>query len=87
MGTAIIFLGICVWLKAPIEHTNRPFTLEERKLFRKRSLQLYLGWSVVGIILWMGRKETLSAGFACVFVIIAAYMLLERGEKDEEKSA
>jgi len=87
LGTAIIFLGMCVWVKAPIEHTNRPFTSEERKLFRKRSLQLYLGWSVVGMILWMGRKETLSAGFACVFVIIAAYMLLERGEKDEEKSA
>lgn len=85
LGTAIIFLGICVWLKAPIEHTNRPFTLEERKLFRKRSLQLYLGWSVVGMILWIMKLEYLSAGFACVFVIIAAYMLIERGGRRMKK--
>lgn len=87
LGTAVIFLGICIWGKVPIEHVNRPFTSEERMLFRKRSLQLYLGWSVVGMILWIMKLEYLSAGFACVFVIIAAYMLIERGEKDEEKSA
>lgn len=86
LGTAIIFLGICIWVKAPIEHTNRPFTSEERKLFRKRSIQLFLIWSIVGIILWVGQLEHLSAGFTCVFVIIASYMLVEReGEKDEEK--
>lgn len=87
LGTAIIFLGICILVKAPIENTNRPFTLEERKLFRKRSMQLFLIWSIVGIVLWIEELEHLSAGFACVFVIIAIYMLVERGEKDEEKSA
>lgn len=87
LAIAIIFLGICVGIKAPIEHVNRPFTSEERKLFRQRSMQLYLGWSVVGSLLWIRRLESLSAGFACVFVIIAVYMLLERGEKDEEKTA
>lgn len=61
LGAAIIFLGICIWAKAPIEHTNRPFTSEERKLFRKRSIQLFLIWSAVGIILWIGRLEHLSA--------------------------
>lgn len=86
LGAAIIFLGTCILVKAPIEHTNRPFTTEERKLFRKRSIQLFLFWSTIGIILWIGQLEHLSAGFACVFVIIATYMLAERGEKDEEKS-
>lgn len=81
LGTAILFLGICIWVKAPIEHANRPFTSEERKLFRKRSLQLYLGWSAVGIILWVGQLEHISAGFVCVFVIVATYMLIERSEK------
>lgn len=87
LSTAIIFLGICVWAKAPIEHTNRPFTSEERIRFRKRSIQLFLAWSIIGIILWVGRLERLSTGFACVFVIIAGYMLAERGEKDEEENA
>ena len=87
LGAAILFLGICIWLKAPIEHTNRPFTTEERKLFRKRSIQLFLIWSIVGIILWIGQLEYLSAGITCVFVIITIYMLVERGEKDEEENA
>lgn len=84
---AIIFLGICIWIKAPIEHTNRPFTSEERKLFRKKSIQLFLAWSTIGIILWVVRLEHLSSGVACAFVIIAGYMLAERGEKDEEENA
>lgn len=87
LSMAIIFLGICIWIKAPIEHINRPFTSEERKLFRKRSIQLFLAWSIVGIILWVGKLEHLSVGVACVFAIIAGYMLAERGEKDEEENA
>lgn len=84
---AIFFLGICIWVMAPIEHTNRPFTTEERKLFRKRSIQLFLIWSIVGIILWIEQLERLSVGFICVFWIVSIYMLVGRREKDEEENA
>lgn len=57
LSMAIIFLGICIGIKAPIEHINRPFTSEERKLFRKRSIQIFLAWSTIGIILWVGKLE------------------------------
>lgn len=87
LTVAIVFLGICIFVKAPVEHTNRPFTTEERKLFRKRSIQLYLVWSVAGIMLWIERLERLSAGFTCVFLIVAIYMMIEKEEKDAEEIA
>lgn len=87
LTAAISLLGMCIWVKAPIEHTNRPFTTEERKLFRKRSIQLFLMWSIVGIILWIEQLERLSVGFICVFWIISIYMLVGRREKDEEENA
>ncbi len=81
LAGAIIFLGMCIFGKAPIEHTNRPFTAKERKLFRKRSIQLFLIWSVVGMILWIRQLEYLSAGLVCVFFIISIYMLIEGGRE------
>lgn len=84
---AMVFLGICILIKAPIEHTNRPFTAEEKKLFRKRSIQLFLLWSVIGIILWIWQMEDLFVGLICVFLIISIYMLVERGKKYEEENA
>lgn len=86
-GAATVFLGICILAKAPIEHTNRPFTSEERDLFRKRSIQLFLAWSFMGIVLLAGQMDHLSAGLTCVFVIIAIYILAERGKKNEEENA
>lgn len=84
---AVILLGNCILTKAPIEHTNRPFTAEERKLFRKRSIQLFLLWSVVGFVLWIWQMEDIFVGLICVFLIISIYMLIERGEKHEEENA
>lgn len=84
---AVILLGNCILTKAPIEHTNRPFTAEERKLFRKRSIQLFLLWSVVGFVLWIWQLEDLFIGLICVFLIVSIYMLIERREKHEEKNA
>ena len=84
---AVILLGICILLKAPIEHTNRPFTVEERKRFRKRSIQLFLLWSVIGIISWIWPIEDLFVGLICVFLITSIYMLVERGRKYEEENA
>lgn len=81
-------LGTCIYIKAPIEHTNRPFTAEEKVLFRKRSIQLYLGWSIAAFASWIGRLKHVSVGFACVFLIIAIYMVVERrNEKGEKESA
>ena len=84
---SLIFLGMCIFVKAPIEHRNRPFTTEERRLFRKRSFQLYLMWSFVGIIIWWFRLERLSVCFIGVFLIISIYMMVERREEDEKESA
>lgn len=84
---AVIFLGICIFAKAPIEHENRPFTVEERVQFRKRSIQLYFGWSAIGTILCVKQIESLSVGFICVFAIIAIYMLVGRRGKHEEENA
>lgn len=84
---AVILLGICILTKAPIEHTNRPFTAEERKLFRTRSIQLFLFWFVVGFVSWIWQMEDIFVGLICVFLIISIYMLIERGEKHEEENA
>ncbi len=81
---ALAVLGICILKMAPIEHGNRPFTPDERRLFRKRAIQLYVFWSVVGIILWVERITTLSAGFISVFIIISIYMVIG-GRKIHEK--
>ena len=84
---AMILLGICIFVKAPIEHKNRPFTTDERALFRKRSIQLYLVWSFAGTIAWLCSVNRLLVCFISVFLIIFIYMLIERGENDEKESA
>ena len=48
-------LGICIFRLAPVEHENRLLTQEEKKIFRKRSIQLYVFWSVIGIVLWQAQ--------------------------------
>lgn len=84
LASAMVILGVCICAKAPIEHENRPFTDSESRRFRKRSLQLFLIWSAVGMMSWIGRIERLSVGIACAFFIIAGYMLI-KGKKSDEK--
>lgn len=83
---AAALLGICVFLKAPIEHINRPFTEEERKLFRKRSIQVYIIWLMAGTILWMAQMEHLAVCFIGVFFIVSIFMIIERRNEHEEES-
>ncbi len=78
LAAALAVLGACVLVKAPIEHSNRPFAEWERKHFRKRSMQMYLLWSGIGVILWALRAERLSAGLTSVFIIISVYMIVGR---------
>nr|WP_318686391.1 accessory gene regulator B family protein [uncultured Acetatifactor sp.] len=87
LAGASIFLGVCIFVMAPIENENRPFAEEERSRFRIRSIWLYLIWVAVGTILHANQAIHLSAGFTCVFVIISIYMLMEGRGKIEEKSA
>ena len=83
----MLLLGISILIKAPIEHENRPFTADERRLFRKRSIQLYLMWSFVGMILLLLGLEHLSVCFASVFLMICFYMVMERRKENEKESA
>lgn len=83
----VILLGICIFVKAPIDHRNRPFTTDERTLFRKRSLKLYLLWSFAGTIAWLCSANRLLVCFISTFLIVATYMLMEGRESDEKESA
>ncbi len=87
LAAALTILGICILKKAPIEHSNRPFSEGEKRRFRKRSIQLYLLWSVIGIILCVLRAERLSAGLTSVFIIISVYMIVGRRSEYEEEIA
>lgn len=87
LAAVLLMLGICILVKAPIEHDNRPFEEKERKHFRKRSIQIYLLWSVVGIVLCALRAERLSAGLTSVFIIILVYMMKGRRGRHEKEIA
>ena len=45
---AAVLLWLCIFKMAPLEHENRPFTYEEKLRFRKRSMQIYSFWTVIG---------------------------------------
>lgn len=72
-------LGGCIWKKAPIENENRPITSEERRIFRKRSIQVYCFWTSVGIILWMADQRKLIATLISTFIAISILMFCKEG--------
>ena len=75
----ILSLGWYIWKWAPIENENRPITLEERKLFRKRSIELYYFLTIVGIILWMAGQIKLTATLISTFIVVSILMFYKEG--------
>jgi len=71
--TAVI-LGWHIIKMAPIEHKNRILIEDERRIFRRRSIQIYIFWLVVGIILWMVRLVQMETSLISAFIAITILM-------------
>ena len=79
---AAVLLWLCIFKMAPLEHENRPFTDKEKLRFRKRSIQIYGFWIVIGIVLWMTHLIQMEASLISTFIAVAILMI---GEKSHEK--
>ena len=77
-------LGICIFRLAPVEHENRLLTPKEKKIFRKRSIQLYIFWSVIGIILWQAHLIRMEASLISTFIAVSILMI--GGDHHEKRS-
>ena len=74
--TAVI-LGWHIIKMAPIEHKNR----------RRRSIQIYIFWLVVGIILWMVRLVQMETSLISAFIAITILMRIGGISNYEKRSA
>ncbi len=79
---AAVLLWLCIFKMAPLEHENRPFTDKEKLRFRKRSIQIYGFWIVIGIVLWMTHLIQMEASLISTFIAVAILMI---GGKSHEK--
>lgn len=79
------WLAWCIWKRAPIEHSNRPLNLAEKKHFRKRAIQVYCFWVGIGIILWGFGSRQLVANLISTFIAISILMFLNEGGKNNGK--
>jgi len=61
---------------APVEHENRPLMQEEKRLFRKRSIQIYAFWGVTGILLWRVHLMGMTAILISTFIAAAILMMI-----------
>ena len=72
---------------APIEHKNRILIEDERRIFRRRSIQIYIFWLVVGIILWMVRLVQMETSLISAFIAITILMRIGGISNYEKRSA
>lgn len=84
--TAVI-LGWHIIKMAPIEHKNRILIEDERRIFRRRSIQIYIFWLVVGIILWMVRLVQMETSLISAFIAITILMRIGGISNYEKRSA
>lgn len=84
LPASLFFLGLCIWKRAPVENPNRPMTADEKKIFKKRSFQIYSLWTVSGIILWAAHQEHLTASFISAFIAVSILMILKEGGNRNE---
>ena len=68
--TASVYAIYSVWRYAPIDHPNNPFTADERKRNRRKSL-IYLGILSGGLMLLLAARQTHLA-FCLVLGLIQA---------------
>lgn len=82
--TALIQLFcICKW--APMEHRNRPATVEEKSRFRKKSIWIFIFWTIAGIGLWHQQQYKFVTSVINGFLLVSIYMLVKKGEDHCEK--
>ena len=84
--TAVI-LGWHIIKMAPIEHKNLILIEDERRIFRRRSIQIYIFWLVVGIILWMVRLVQMETSLISAFIAITILMRIGGISNYEKRSA
>lgn len=84
--TAAVFLGAYILKTSPIEHVNRPLSADEKYRFKRRGVQVYTFWFMMGILFWYLQKKTFLAGILSAFIMVLIYMFIkEGGESREEK--
>ena len=84
--TAVI-LGWHIIKMAPIEHKNRILIEDERRIFRRRSIQIYIFWLVVGIILWMVRLVQKDTSLISAYIALKILMRIGGISNYEKRSA
>ena len=72
---------------AQIEHKNRILIEDERRIFRRRSIQIYIFWLVVGIILWMVHLVQMETSLISAFIAITILMRIGGISNYEKRSA
>ncbi|MCI9052522.1 MAG: accessory gene regulator B family protein [Lachnospiraceae bacterium] len=72
---SIFLLGMAIYKKAPIEHENRPFMEEERKKFRKKSFEVYVGWVIICSIFRIFGQFSYQAVLTMSFLAVLVLMM------------
>ena len=66
---------MAIYKKAPIEHENRPFMEEERKKFRKKSFEVYVGWVIICSIFRIFGQFSYQAVLTMSFLAVLVLMM------------
>ena len=83
---ADIWLGINIFRKAPIADSNRQASTEEKIVYRRKSIQIYIFWSGVGIILWGLGQARMQSCLISTFIAVSILMIQGKGgNKRDEK--
>lgn len=84
---AALWLGMSIFRKAPIADDNRQASMEEKLLYRRRSIQIYIFWIGVGMILWGLRQARMQSCLMSTFIAVSILMIQKEGgnKRDEEE--
>ncbi len=71
---SVLWLAWSIWMKAPVEHPNRPLSRQEKFLFKRRAIQTYCFWTGTGIILLICGFSQLAANLISTFIAVTIVM-------------
>ena len=67
--TAIIMLGICIFIHTPVNHPNKQFSENQRKRIRKALLLYLIAGFIINLVLLVFQAECLLIIALCCYLI------------------
>lgn len=86
IAVLVVLSTVCVFVLAPVDHTNRPFSDSERKYFRRMSLLvLAASWGILALLICF---HLISNGYALAYFFgafsVSISLFCERMKKWKE---